>query len=183
MPFIPNTQIAAAGAIALLEEQIAEGGGLASFDFQNISGAYRHLMVKLIARGDTGATFIQCDIRFNNDSGTNYHRESAAALGSNMVVSQGQAQTAGWGPEIPSGNSPASYFGIASIDIPYYSQANVFKGSYTSEIHARSAAVGNTLIASWNTLWLSTSEISRVTIFPESGTLVQFSRASLYGLT
>src|SRR3972149_5233498 len=183
MPWIPNTQIAASGgALSLIEEIILSIAGT-TIDFQNIPATYRVLVIYIYARGDTAATFVNLDLRFNADAGTNYHREFLAGTGSSSTASQAGSDTEMQIGEISAANAPASYFAAGSGHIPYYANTVGFKAIYAETFDSRGTAATTQIRMMAGGLWLSTDVINRVQLIVAAGNFVADSRATLYGIT
>lgn len=173
--------------MTFLDEVIVGGGGAANITFSAISGAYRHLWIEWVCRGD-GVSAVAFQLQFNADTGANYETAgwvmSAPGGGSTDVVvgSQGATEIR-IGRICPSG-SPAGAFSSGFIDIPYYATTTQSKSSWAACTSYEAAAVAGVFkeehMGQWTT---ANAAITQVLIFPSSGNLIENSRASLYGIT
>jgi hypothetical protein len=144
----------------------------ANFDFTSIPGTYTHLFIVTLTRSDNGGgSFDFILMRFNNDSGTNYDYANSAgsstgASSAQMGVTTGATATSG---------AP----GTLNIMIPNYTGTTFWKQADGFGGDAR--GVTNSGLSAGT--WKNTAAITRITIFPSSGThWVAGSRATLYGL-
>ncbi len=158
------------------------GSSAASFDFTSISGAYAHLLLILSIRGDVaGSTQTNPGLRFNNDSGSNYHYEQLRALtagvASALVVSQSSARLG----YTTAATADSGAFGTFRVEIPDYANSARHKS-----FHAEGGAVtssGEGIVTAVVGRWASTAAVTRVTIIDQNGgNWVAGSRATLYGL-
>jgi hypothetical protein len=154
-------------------------GGTATFDVTGISGAYNDLILVIIARGDVAAESVDIGLRLNNDSGANYNyvslRQENSATAGGTSPGQTSAQ-AGW---CPAASATANRFCATEVRILGYANTSrkksmtVLGGDYTTT-HA--------IITMEAATWESTTAITRVTLFPTSGTgFVANSELRIYG--
>jgi hypothetical protein len=147
-------------------------GGASSIDFTSIPSTYTDLLLKVCGRdGSISGTF---ELRPNNATTNRTTKElygTGAAAGS-------QSQTAFYFDMEPS-NYTASTFGSADIYIPNYagSTNKSFSVDATSENNATTSYMR---MAAW--LWSSTAAITSLYLYPSSGSIQQYSTASLYGI-
>jgi hypothetical protein len=171
-------------AIYSIEAKNASAGAVASFDFQNIPATFSKLVIDLYVRGDTGLTYHQPYIRFNNDAGANYdylYVDLRVPGNVNTIDAFGQTQIiAGY---MSAANAPASTFDCMRLEIYGYALTvghkscmgqNTFKGNNLTQ---------NTYVTGFSGWWRSTSAINRVTVLPHAGNYAQYSIARLYGIT
>lgn len=157
-------------------------GTQASFDFTPISGSYKHLELRLYLRGTASSATVLAKLRFNNDSGSNYGRQLNATYGGNNESASGpDSADAVDLSEVTAATGPASHFGQLTVDVNNYAGTTGVKalrcqGGYVFDA-TPSLAVTDTVA-----FWGSTSAITRVTVYPASGSWAAGSRATLYGL-
>lgn len=154
----------------------------ASFDVQNIPQVYAHLECILVARGTVASTATQIEVRFNNDSGSNYDR----------VVSRGRQTTMAVGEEIGSTSLELGQVAAASASAGMAGQARFCIGDYAGTTLRKQVTAENG--AGWGDAtdgqevrnssgeWRSTNAITRITVFPASGNWLAGSRFTIYGL-
>lgn len=149
-----------------------------TFDVSSFSSTYKDLQLRIIARTDRNAGDDPINIRFNNDTGTNYsaHRLNGFATtpSSDAFSSQTSIVRAGY---VTDSASTANSFGAAIIDILDAFSTNKNKTIKSISGYASGAIVLN------SGAWYSTSAISSIKIDKYAGTnFVSGSRFSLYGL-
>jgi hypothetical protein len=153
-------------------------GGTSSIDFTSILGNWTDLCVKLSGRTNRSLEVDGITIRFNNDlTSGNYSGRRVFGAGSGTP---GSDTTYAGMPFQNAANSTSNTFGNAEFYIPSYlsSTAKSFSIDGVGENNATTTYMG--LGAG---LWSGTSAITRVTIYPESGTtILQYSTATLYGI-
>jgi hypothetical protein len=134
--------------------------------------------VKLSGRTNRSLEVDGITIRFNNDlTSGNYSGRRVFGAGSGTP---GSDTTYAGMPFQNAANSTSNTFGNAEFYIPSYlsSTAKSFSIDGVGENNATTTYMG--LGAG---LWSGTSAITRVTIYPESGTtILQYSTATLYGI-
>jgi hypothetical protein len=162
-----------------LIEHYEATGTVGSILFSDIPDTYTDLVVKFSLRGTFSGTSINIGFRFNGDTGSNYQMRTLGGDGSNpftdsttsnfLRFNYGNAAT-----------STASTFGNGEIYIPNYqsSVAKSVSGDSVTENNATSA-----IQAIMAGLWTGTVPITSVSLAPVSGSWVQYSSATLYGIT
>lgn len=151
--------------------------GAATVTFSSIPSTYTHLQVRFIARTGSASSVY---FRFNNDSGSNYsgrHRitgdgASAAASGSS---SQTQIYTFGLSG-LP---TAASTFGVGVADVLDYANTNKYK---TFRQLDGGDANGSGTIELVSGAWMNTNAITQINIGLDTGSFVQYSSFTLYGI-
>lgn len=131
------------------------------------------------ATADAGAA-TNVDIRVNNDSGSNYDAqiwyENAVALGNGNAVGTAQWKLIGHGA-----GGTANYSGGIILTIPGYDGTTFFKTGIAQSWTIDAAANGNNFVAHYGVGWRSTSAISRLAVFADSGAnLATGSRLQIY---
>ncbi len=151
-------------------------GSSSSFTFSSIPSTYKHLQIRyaVIGASDYGSG----NLRFNNDSATNYSdhylKGDASSLASGAGTTASRIRITG-----PSTNilSTVPYTGI--IDILDYANTNKYKTTRTL-----CGTNGGTYkeLGLWSGSWRDTSAISSITIYTDFN-LTTASRISLYGVS
>lgn len=151
-------------------------GGAASIDFTSIPQTYTDLKIVISGRGDENQITIVGAI---NGSTSNFTSRYLYGDGSNALSASASASY--WG-NVTSSTQTASTFGATEIYIPNYTSSNnkLFHVDSTTENNA----TGST-IALWSGLWSQTAAINSIslTIFGGTAKFVQYTTATLYGVT
>lgn len=172
------------GLVPLAE--IIPTDGQATVDFSSIPQSYRHLKIEYAARSATaGLASFDLVCQFNGDSGANYDWERHYATGT--AVSAAESIAASWG-HVGFTTGPtattATRFARGTIDIPYYTDSQE-KDAVGDWIAPRTTATGNTYRGTSGTHWRNASAITRVVLFPASGSAAVWgvgSKVTLYGV-
>lgn len=157
-----------------LVETTVGAGGTSAITFNNIPQNYNDLVVKISGRGSASALTSVVSILLNGSS-TNFTNKYIAGSGAS-VSTGGIVQFVG---DFPAATSTASTFSNTEIYIPNYtSSAN--KSFSVDHIHETN---GTTAYAELSAgLWSNVTFITNITLSIASGTFVQYSTATLYGV-
>lgn len=151
-------------------------GGAASIDFTSIPQGYTDLLVVMSLRDTSGSSWSGANLTFNGSStgysGRNLYGTGAGA-GSDTYAFGG----AGIYVTSATAANTANTFSNCSIYIANYAGSANKSASVDSVNENNSSSAQQHLNA---VLWSNTSAITRVTI---TASLVQYSTASLYGIT
>lgn len=170
-------------AIALITDTTL-GADTANFDFTSIPGTYKHLWLVGDLRSTEAAIQTLVGVRFNNDSGANYqsmfHYAIASADGQDATgTTTGTkalvAYTSG-------ANASANHSGAFELLIPNYAGTTFHKAMRAQTAFTRDAG-NDPAITDGSGIWMSASAVTRVTVFPNSGSWKAASRLSLYGIS
>lgn len=163
-------------------QTVTVGSGGASYaEFTSISGTYKHLQIRAIARDTDGATgqgafWIQC----NSDTGFNYSWHRVYGDGSTATAGSVSSTTAILaGINSRSGNA-SNIFAATTVDILDYSNTNKYK-----TVRGLSSNETNSLGYSGlhSGLWMNTAAITSIKIFSSSpANWAQYSHFALYGV-
>ena len=150
--------------------------GAATIDFTSIPSTYTDLLVQLSYRSSaTGPTDgkIQFNSNASNFSWRSVYGTGSAAVSANNTVNNALGQVQGLA-------ATASTFNSTNIYITNYASSNnkSFSVDYVTENNATLAYAG--LVAG---LWSNSAAINAISISLDSGNLVQYSTASLYGIS
>lgn len=151
-------------------------GGAASIDFTSIPSTYTDLNLVVSSRSNNANVWSAGVLSFNNSTANFTGRiveggDSVATSSSttSIVINNSGA------------NATANTFGSASIYIPNYAgSTNKSFSIDTVNESNQTTAVYQTLIAG---LWSQTAAINRITFTVSGGSFVQYTTASLYGIS
>jgi hypothetical protein len=152
-------------------------GGATAFAFTNIPQNYTDLIIKVSARGNYAGTSDQLAISFNGST-SSYSYKQIYGLGTAGVGSQGASAY----PDsyISGASATASTFGNTDIYIPNYTSSNNKSLSMDSVGETNGGVVGSSLTAG---IWSNTAPITSISVLNSlSGTFLQYSTATLYGI-
>ena len=158
-------------------------GGASSIDFSSIPSTYTDLQVLISARGDvsSGSNADDISLRLNNDSGANYSYKGITGTGSTSgsFSLSGETQFT-YIAFAGSSNATSNTFGNNSIYLPNYA------GSTQKPISADVVTENNATLTYMRLnagLWTGTAAINRMTLTIVGGNFVQYSTATLYGIS
>ena len=154
-------------------------GGSSSVSFTSIPSTYTHLQVRAILRGTSALGEVNCESRFNSDSGSNYSRHQLYGDGSAVGASATTSSTIMVVGSVPDSSKSANIFGSFVLDILDYTNTNKYKTTRTLYGYD---ANGSGIIILRSNLWMSTSAISSISFSPASNNWAQYSSFSLYGV-
>ena len=165
--------------MTLISTVTVGAGGASSITFSSIPSTATDLLVVLSARSSDTTT--SCRIQFNGDTASNYNYLNLVGNGS-TVTSQTTTTITFFSTVngiTPSG-ATASTFGNLSIYIPNYASSDAKTISQDS-VDENNAASAVAMIQAG--FWNNTAAITSINLFKSLGTFVQYSSASLYGIT
>lgn len=155
-------------------------GGAASIDFSSIPSTYTDLLVYISARSSRSNPSDTVFLKFNNTN-TTYTTRRVYGTGSSAGSDTGSTGNGIDVAPINAATSTASTFSNQQIYIPNYAGSTQKSISYDGVQENNSATAWfNTLNAG---LWTTTSAINQITLTPDVGTLVQYTTATLYGIS
>lgn len=168
------------GFALLADDELA--AAQASFDFDGISQAYKHLRLVGNLRGDTAATNVNGLLRFNNVSSANYYDQNVRATGATVAGSENLGQTSAIVAFCPAGTATANVFGKFVLEIPDYTESTGRPGGTGASFRIVGLTTGSLLIASHGFFLNVAGAVTRITLTPAAGNWAAGSRLSLYGL-
>jgi hypothetical protein len=149
----------------------------ASVSFTSIPSTYQHLQIRYLARVTSAITLGDVNIRFNNDSGSNYAWHFLRGSGAAVSVSAGTSTTSIQANDILTGaNSASNVFAMGIIDIHDYASTTKNK---TARLFTGNDQNGSGYSSLSSGLWMNTSAINRIDI---TQTFASGSVFSLYGI-
>ena len=157
----------------------AGAGGSSSISFTSIPSTYKHLQVRGLVRSTGTGTDIQIDYKLNSDAGSNYTYHHLQGNGSGVYAYGASAATPGNIQRATGASATSNAFGVFVMDILDYQNTNKYKtirslGGYDLN--------GSGSIFMVSNAWLSTSAVSDILIYPDSGNWAQYSQIALYGI-
>jgi hypothetical protein len=157
-------------------------GGASEIEFTSIPGTYQHLQIRMIGRSTSVAA--RCRMRVNGDStSTNY---SVHLLYGDGAIAQA-AGAANYGKAIGSSLTQstmlANAFMASIVDVVDYGVTTKNKTIRSfSGLDVNNSGVISGEVTLWSSAWLSTSAITSVSFFFDTGNFAQHSTAALYGI-
>lgn len=150
-------------------------GGASSIQFSSIPQTYSDLVIFASLRDNSASNWQNSQVTFNGGSGF-----SSRALYefNNSVASSTYASNIFTFNN--SANSTASTFGNLQIYIPSYASAN--NKSVSIDAVSEGNAADQILVLTAG-LWSSSSAITQITLTPAGSAYVQYSTATLYGIS
>lgn len=172
------------GAMTRIAQSVL-GVAAASIDFSGIPATYETLVLELMGRGDTAATFVLPQLRFNNDSGANYddHSHYAVGGGASPASSSNVGATSAAIGGLTAASATANKPGYATIRIPNYAKTVFQKVAHASVDRFESNVAGGLVTQQTAALWRSTAAINRITLSASAGNFIAGTVATLYGIS
>jgi hypothetical protein len=158
----------------------------ATFDVSSISGSYNDLLLVMILRAAASVTSAIVELRFNNDSGSNYGYQMLNSTGSSTSsTNSGGANTFislanCWG-----GSAPSGQFSHHEVTIPGYAATTWTKTTMLRKHDWYDFAAGDMGITIGTGGWNNTAAINRVQLLTGTSpnTFTQGSLIRIYGRT
>jgi hypothetical protein len=155
-------------------------GGAANIDFTSIPSTYTDLKLVHSTRMSGANPYEVIALEFNNDTTTaNYNFMYLYANGNATSSGSGNIKFGGYGN---AASATASTFGNTEIYVPNYLGSNQKSYSTDTVVENNSTTNGQWILAIHAGKWSNTSAITSVKLIPGSGTFVQYSTATLYGI-
>jgi hypothetical protein len=154
-------------------------GGASTIDFSSIPSTYTDLVVKISARATYAANFQDINLRFNGSS-TGYSSRLLQGDGSAAASYNNASGALVWAANSVSANATANTFSNAEIYIPNYAGSNN-KSLSTDAATENNATAAYIQVAAG--LWSNTSAITSMSFYLGAGTFVQYTTATLYGIS
>ena len=178
--FLAGNAAFAPSAYDLLETEILTGSQ-ASVTFSSLNSTYgadyQHLQVRMTVRGDTASTSEEeVFMQLNSDTGGNYASHRLRGSGSTVTSTPYTSQTKLRAAFMPRGNETAGNFGATVIDIldPFETTKNT-----TIRLFNGQGSLGVYLFSG---VWINTSALTTILLYPEINNFVAGSRFTLIGL-
>ena len=156
-----------------IETVTVGSGGAASIEFSAIAADWTDLLVKFSLRTTQTAVSDYITVYFNGST-TGYSYRFVRGNGSNAVSDDvGRLY-------VNANSATANTFGNGEIYIPNYG-SSVAKSFSSDSVAENNGTEGLQVIQA--NLWSGTAAITSIELDPALGTFVEFSSASLYGIT
>jgi hypothetical protein len=169
-------QSAGAAGAANSYESIATvtvgSGGASDVTFTSIPSTYTNLQIRFLARSSGSP---DTKVQYNSDTTTTNYRTHLLYGDGSSVTASTLANTAYVGYIATASNT----FGASVVDVLDYTNTNKYK---TAKSLAGYDANGSGYIILYSHLWMSTSAITSIKIYPDSGNFTQYSQFALYGI-
>jgi hypothetical protein len=162
------------GAYDALATVTVPSGGLASITFAGIPTGYKHLQIRAM---NILSSNVNTTMRFNGDTGSNYSQHNVYGYGTG-VAAEGAANQSSMDLGYAAGGS---YPTAMVIDILDYADTNKYKTTrhlFGNDTNSTSAG----RVGLFSNSWRSTSAVTTILIYPDSGTISQYSSFALYGI-
>ena len=159
-------------------------GGAASIDFTAIPSTYTDLLLKFSLRNSAANGYDNVLVSFNGTPSGNSYSGRMVGDYISAVISQSSSSANAFNFIYSDGaNATASTFSNGELYVPNYA------GSTNKSISADSVTESNSGSAFTSTrvlgagLWSNTAAITSVYLTPSTGSFVQYSTATLYGIS
>lgn len=166
----------AASALTVIE---AKSGAAASYDFQGIAGTFSALRMVFTVRTDGAGNNVSLRMRFNNDSTAGTYVTAARQFYSAWSDVSDSANDYGSLGFLPGAAASSNKCTSGTVDIPNYANATFRKIAVSSS--RGSADAGFAFLGGFE--WNNAAAITRVTLYPASGSFTAACSATLYGVT
>jgi hypothetical protein len=162
-----------------IETVTVGSGGAASITFSAIPADYTDLVIMASLRENGGATIRSGKVRFNGVTTSTYSERLLDGNGSSATSSSATRTFFAWILQNDT-NSTANTFSNVQIYIPNY-RSSVYKSVSMDSIAENNATFGIQRITAG--LWQNNDAITSISLDGEASNFIQFSSASLYGIT
>lgn len=159
------------------------GTTAASIDFASIPQQFKHLDIRLQARGNQAASNVSLMMKFNGSTAASYYDQGQYSTGASVAANSYQGTSAMVMGFIPAASSSrASNSAQLEIHVDNYSGAVLDKTAIAYNGMARGTGAGDNFVGIRAGFWASTAAITQVTLLPDLGKFSSGTVASLYGL-
>ena len=166
--------------------QTVVGSSTSSITFSSIPNSYKHLQIRVLARGNLSNYYDAVSFRYNGDNGANYFRHTILADGVNVPQSYGYAnETKAFMGYIPGANANGNLYGPATIDILDYTNTSKYKTAFAKygANNNTAGSAGYLYTGITSCAWANTSAINSINMFIDAGTFFAAgSTFALYGI-
>ncbi len=152
------------------------GSAQSSVEFTSIPADYTHLQIRAITKDSRGTAPNNVYMQFNADTSTNYSYHGIIGNGTAASADAGATQSF---VIVGIDSTATSTFGAFICDILDYTNTNKFK---TTRSILGYDANGSGTVRMWSGNWRSTSAITSIKLYADSGNLSQYSSFQLYGV-
>lgn len=175
-----------AGMVKLRETVVSVATG--SIQWTNIQSDLSHLLIVGQARGTNASTSIGINMRFNNDTGTNYRFYSI--FSENPSYPSADTVVGGASPAyssllvfsaVSAASGSANFADLVRIEIPNYARSTFYKCALSHFSPFRTGTTTGAANVSWG-WWQDTDPINRIDLIASAGNFEVGSVLTLYGL-
>ena len=173
-----TTKLKSDSPIVLIgSRKITTGLEVATFDFQ-VPTDFDHLQLWVRAAVDNASNTV-LELRFNDDSGTNYEHQSVYGSATTAGAAFSTTQTSLGLGAIAGTTAPAGSTSSSIIWMPHYSDEGVWQTVHTHEgfVDTPSTVQSVVMQKGW---WKATDRVAKLTIFNTDG--YDFSAGSIFSL-
>lgn len=158
------------------------GGSAANITFSNIPGAFRHLEITTLLRSAVAGEFDAAFLRFNGDSGNNYHRREVV-MHASYASNAGRSQSSLYGVRAEGNTATANRVSNGIIHIPFYASSKL-KGMFSHSFSGGNVSADTDIMLNFNAgFWDNTAPITSVALLPALGAnWLAGCQAVLYGV-
>lgn len=148
---------------------------VSTYTFSSIPTTYTDLVIIATTRiSGTSATYPECSLRFNSDTGSNYSNTYVLGTGSAAASGRGSNFTYADCGYLGANNGNPN---LRIINVMNYSNTTTNKA-----IISRGSSDNGSQVIIYNNLWRNTAAITSVTIFTQSGNYTTDTTFTLYGI-
>lgn len=166
-------------AYNLISTVTVGAGGASSIDFTSIPGTYTDLLVQFSTRGSNASVYIDTWIRVNGSSSGYLGKMVYSTTGTTTASATDSSGTQlSWGLSVAA-SATANTFSNGQIYIPNYAGSTNKTFSIEESGENNATAAEQQVVAG---IWSNTAAVTQVSLIPSTGTFVQYSTASLYGI-
>lgn len=166
-----------------IESFTVGSGGTASITFGSggtIPQTYKHLQIRGIGKTTRVSYGAGTMVQFNGSTGSSYANHELFGDGATAYSNGSGSVTAIRVDAANATTSVSNVFGVAVIDLLDY--ANTSKNKTLRALSGTDVNGAGGTIAFNSGVWLNTSAITSIKLFPEVGTFMQYSSYALYGI-
>lgn len=154
-------------------------GGVGSIVFSSIPQTYTDLCIKYSLRNAQSAARMNINLQYNSISTGYTSVYLSGANGGSGSASNATGSGYSYIGEIGAATNASNTFSIGEIYLPNYT-SSLTKGSLVENLMAGSSDVFGSTISAFNN---TSAAITQITIVPGTANIVQYSTATLYGIT
>ena len=165
--------------MTLIQHTEVGSGGQAQIDFSSIPTTFTDLLIVVSPRLAAGGDTANVSMRFNDSTAT-YNARLLYGTGSGVASASSSTNRMEWQASAPGSGATASTFGSSTIYIPNYRSSAQKSASADAVTENNATGVRLDLTAG---LWTGTDPITKVSLIADGSTFVQYSSATLYGIT
>lgn len=177
---IASSYFTATGSFESIATQSVGAGGVSSVTFSSIPSTYTHLQIRAITKTTESATkdWTVLYMRFNSDTGSNYALHQINGTGAAVGAGAASSTSFTYGPYAAKSGLASTFAGTV-MDILDYANTNKYK---TVRALTGVDMNGAGEISFQSGLWMNTSAINTINIYPTTANLDQYSHFALYGI-